>query len=104
MKNYTYRIVNDTDGIAAWIDLNDVPMVYQPYHPESELVDGKNSWASEDAAETWVKEQIEQYKENEALAAEREAQIQRVMKAITEQGAEKVFAKIEAPEPEVTNE
>jgi hypothetical protein len=98
MKNYTYRIVNDTDGIAAWIDINDVPTIYQPYHPESELVDGKNPWASEDAAETWVKEHIEKLKEIDVLAAEREAQIQRVMKAITEQGAEAVFAKIEATE------
>lgn len=104
MKIYTYRIVDDVDGVAAWIDVNDVPSVYQPYHPDTELVDGKGSWESKEAAETWVKEQIKQYEESNALAAEREAQIQRVMKAITEQGAEKIFAKIEAPEPEVTNE
>ena len=98
MKNYTYRIVNDADGIAAWIDVNDVASIYQPYHPDTELVDGKGSWESLDAAETWAKEQIKQFEESNALAAEREAHIQRVMKAIAEQGPEKVFAKIEATE------
>ena len=98
MRNYTYRIVDDADGIAAWIDVNDVPSIYQPYHPDTELVDGKGSWESTDAAEAWVKDQIKQFEESNALAAERQAQIERVMKAIAEQGPEKVFAKIEATE------
>ena len=100
MKNYTYRIVNDADGIAAWIDVNDVPTVYQPFHPDTELIDGKGFWESEADAEDWVKKQIEDYIESNARAAEREAQIQRVMIAIAEQGPEKIFAKIEAKEPE----
>jgi hypothetical protein len=57
-KMLTSRITIENDQITAWIDKDGVAWIEQPFFPSG---NGPEEWSSEEAAQSWADNWIEEY-------------------------------------------